>query len=46
MLVRPPPLADGMALIDEISHEYQRRFDQDPVFRSISMNECVGLYSQ
>ena len=46
MLVRPPPLEDGMALIDEISREYQRRFDQDPVFRSVSANECVGLYAE
>ena len=42
VLVRPPPLADGMALIDEISHEYQRRFDQDPAFRSISMMSVSG----
>ena len=44
MLAYPPPLADGMVLIDEISREYQRRFDQDPVFRSISQNECAGLF--
>ena len=45
VLVRPLPLADGMALIDEISREYQRRFGQDPVFRSVSMNQCVGLFA-
>lgn len=46
MLAYPPPLADGMALVDEISREYQQRFDQDPVFRSISRNECSGLFVQ
>ena len=46
MLVTPPPIEDGMTLIDEISQEYARRFDQDPVFRSISQNECVGLYAE
>ena len=45
MLSRPPPIEDGMALIDEISREYARRFDQDPVFRSVSQNDCVGLYA-
>lgn len=46
ILAHPPPLADGLSLVDEISREYQQRFGQDPVFRSISQNECVGLYSQ
>jgi hypothetical protein len=46
VLVKPPPLADGMILINEISREYQHRFNQDPVFRSINQNECVGLYSE
>lgn len=46
MLVRPPPIDEGMGLINEISREYQRRFDQDPVFRSISQHECVGLYAE
>ena len=46
VLVKPPPLADGMILINENSREYQHRFNQDPVFRSINQNECVGLYSE
>ena len=46
VLVHPPPVADGLKLVDEISAEYQRRFSQDPVFRSISQEECVSLYSQ
>lgn len=46
VLVHPPPVADGLKLVDEISAEYQQRFNQDPVFRSISHEECVGLYSQ
>ena len=45
VLVHPPPVAHGLKLVDEISAEYQRRFSQDPVFRSISQEECVGLYS-
>ena len=45
VLVHPPPATDGLNLVDEISDEYQRRFEQDPVFRSISQEECVGLYS-
>ena len=44
MLAYPPPLADGMVLVDEISREYQQRFDQDPVFRSIGQRECSGLF--
>ena len=44
MLAHPPPADAGMALVDEISREYQRRFDQDPVFRAISHGECVGLF--
>lgn len=39
MLAYPPPPADGMVLADEISREYQQRFDQDPVF--CSMNQFV-----
>ena len=46
MLVRPPPIEEGMALVNEISREYARRFEQDPVFRSISQHECVGLYAE
>lgn len=46
MLAYPPPLSDGIVLIDEISREYQRRFGQDPVFRSISQNECAGLFAE
>ena len=46
MLAHPPPAEAGMILVDEISREYQRRFDQDPVFRSVSHNECSGLYSE
>ena len=46
ILVGPPPMADGMAPVDEISREYQRRFNQDPVFRSVGQNDCVGLYSE
>ena len=42
MVAYPPPVADGMILIDEISREYQQRLDQDPVFRSISQSECAG----
>jgi hypothetical protein len=44
MLAHPPPADAGMSLVDEISREYQRRFDQDPVFRSVSHNECSGLF--
>ena len=46
ILVQPPPVADGMVLVDEISREYQRRFNQDPVFRAVSRDECIGLYSE
>lgn len=46
MLAHPPPAEAGMVLVDEISREYQRRFDQDPVFRSVSQNECVGLFAE
>lgn len=46
ILVKPPPMTDGMVLIDEISREYQRRFNQDPVFRAVSQSDCVGLYSE
>ena len=35
VLIHPPPVADGLKLVDEISAEYQRRFNHDPVFRSI-----------
>lgn len=44
MLAHPPPADAGMVLVNEISREYQRRFDQDPVFRSVSHNECSGLF--
>lgn len=44
MLNHPPPLADGLTLIDEISQEYERRFNQDPVYREIFENMCNGLY--
>ena len=46
MLAHPPPAEAGMVLVDEISREYQRRFGQDPVFRSVSQNECVGLFAE
>lgn len=46
VLVHPPPVSHGLKLVDEISAEYQQRFRQDPVFRSISQRECVGLYPQ
>ncbi len=45
VVVHPPPVADGLKLVDAISEEYQRRFMQDPVFRTVSQHECVGLYS-
>ena len=44
MVVKPPPVSDGMKLVNEISQEYQQRFDQDPVFRTVSENKCVGLF--
>ena len=46
MLDNPPPAEAGMVLVDEISREYQRRFGQDPVFRSVRQNECVGLFAE
>ena len=46
MLAHPPPAEAGMVLVDEISREYHRRFGQDPVFRSVSQNECVGLFAE
>jgi hypothetical protein len=46
MLAHPPPAEAGMVLVDEISREYQRRFNQDPVFRSVRQNECVGLFAE
>ena len=44
LLNHPPPLADGLTRIDEISREYERRFRQDPVYREIFEKMCNGLY--
>ena len=46
MLAHPPPTEAGMILVDEIAREYQRRFGQDPVFRAVSQNQCVGLFAE
>ena len=35
----------SMALVDEISVEFQARFDQDPVFRMWNA-ACAGIYQQ
>ena len=35
----------SMALVDEISFEFQARFDQDPVFRMWNA-ACAGIYRQ
>lgn len=37
-----PPGDEGVRLVNEISEEYERRFNQDPVFRVIQ-SACYGI---
>ena len=42
LIVLAPPGDDGMRLIDEISYEYERRFDQESVLRVVD-DACVSF---
>ena len=42
LIVLAPPGDDGMRLIDEISYEYERRFNQESVLRVVD-DACVSF---
>ena len=42
LVILAPPSDDGMRLIDEISEEYERRFDQESVLRVV-YDTCVSF---
>ena len=42
LVILAPPSDDGMSLIDEISDEYERRFNQESVLRVI-YDVCVSF---
>ena len=42
LVILAPPSDDGLRLIDEISAEYERRFDQESVLRVIT-DVCVSF---
>ena len=42
LVILAPPSDDGMSLIDEISEEYERRFNQESVLRVI-YDVCVSF---
>ena len=42
LVILAPPSDDGMGLIDEISDEYERRFNQESVLRVIN-DVCVSF---
>jgi len=45
-LLHPPPVEDGMRLVNEIAREYEQRLNQDPVFRMVTEKTCSGLYAE
>ena len=42
LIILAPPGDDGMRLIDEISEEYERRFNQESVLRTVN-DSCVSF---
>ena len=42
LVILAPPSDDGMRLVDEISEEYERRFDQESVLRVV-YDTCVSF---
>ena len=42
LVILAPPGDDGMRLIDEISEEYERRFNQESVLRTVN-DSCVSF---
>ena len=42
LVILAPPGDDGARLINEVSHEYKRRFDQESVLRVVS-DACVSF---
>ena len=42
LVIMAPPSDDGMNLIDEISEEYERRFNQESVLRVVN-DTCVSF---